>query len=130
MSAIIVGFTPTPQARAALTRAIEEARRRNARLVLINASTGDRYTDSTFAGPDELDDARSALESAGVDFDIQQPVRGHDGAEEVLQAAEDLRAELIVIGVRRRTAVGKFLLGSTASTIIMKAPCDVLTVKA
>ena len=56
-------------------------------------------------------------------------MRGRDGAEEVLLAVEELDAELVVIGVRRRTAVGKLLLGSTAQSIIMQSTCDVLAVK-
>jgi nucleotide-binding universal stress UspA family protein len=47
----------------------------------------------------------------------------------VLLAIEELDAELVVIGVRRRTAVGKLLLGSTAQSIIMQSTCDVLAVK-
>ena len=129
MSAIVVGYTPAPQSRAALTSAIAEAHRRDARLVIVNASTGDRYTDTSFASADQIEEVRAVLEHSGVVHEIRQPVRGRDGAEEVLLAAEQLEAELIVIGVRRRTAVGKLLLGSTAQTIIMQATCDVLSVK-
>ena len=46
----------------------------------------------------------------------------------VLAAIAD--AELIVIGMRHRTAVGKFLMGSTAQRILLDAPCPVLAVKA
>ena len=42
---------------------------------------------------------------------------------------EEVAAELCVIGIRRRTAVGKMLLGSNANRIIMDAPCPVLTVR-
>ena len=130
MSTVIVGYTPAPQSRAALASGIREARRRNAQLVVVNASTGDRYTDAAFASAEQIDEVRALLVESGVTHEIQQPIRGHDGADEILAAAEDLDAELIVIGVRRRTAVGKLLLGSTAQNIIMRASCEVLAVKA
>jgi nucleotide-binding universal stress UspA family protein len=129
MSTIVVGFTPSPQSGAALNSAIKEAQRRQARLVVVNASTGDRYTDSAFASAEQVDELRALLVESGVDHEIRQPVRGRDGAEEVLLAVEELDAELVVIGVRRRTAVGKLLLGSTAQSIIMQSTCDVLAVK-
>jgi nucleotide-binding universal stress UspA family protein len=47
-----------------------------------------------------------------------------------LDAVKEVDAELCVIGIRRRTAVGKALLGSNADRILMDAPCPVLAVKA
>jgi nucleotide-binding universal stress UspA family protein len=46
-----------------------------------------------------------------------------------VQFAAEERAELIIVGIRRRSKVGKLLMGSTAQYIILKAPCPVLTVK-
>jgi len=57
-------------------------------------------------------------------------VRGRDAADEVLQAAEDARADLVVIGLRHRSPVGKLLLGSTAQRVLLDARCPVLAVKA
>lgn len=130
MTTIVVGYTPTPPARAALRRAVEESRLRTAELLVINASPGDRYSDPGFAEASELDQVRQLLDTSGVTYEIRQPVRGRDGAEEVLHAAEESGAQLIVIGLRRRTAVGKLLLGSTAQSILLGASCDVLAVKA
>jgi nucleotide-binding universal stress UspA family protein len=43
---------------------------------------------------------------------------------------EEVGAELCVIGIRRRSAVGKMVLGSNAHRILMDSPCPVLTVRA
>jgi nucleotide-binding universal stress UspA family protein len=47
----------------------------------------------------------------------------------VVDIADEVGAELIVIGMRRRSAVGKLLLGSTAQRILLDARCPVLAVK-
>jgi nucleotide-binding universal stress UspA family protein len=127
---VIVGYTPTPQARNALDRAVTEATRRGCRLVVVNSTPGDRYTDPSFATAEDITSIERRLSEAGISFEIRQPVRGKDAAQEVLDAAEDTSAELIVIGMRPRSAVGKLLLGSTAQTILLRAECDVLAVKA
>jgi nucleotide-binding universal stress UspA family protein len=78
----------------------------------------------------ELPDVRSQLEAAGVQHEIRQLVRGLEPAEDLLKVAEEVSAELIIIGLRRRSPVGKLILGSNAQRILLDAPCPVLAVKA
>jgi nucleotide-binding universal stress UspA family protein len=127
---IVVGYVPKPEGRAALARAIEEAKLRGGRLVVVNASRGDALVDAGYAGVQEIELVKSRLTESGVPYELRQLVRGHEPAEEVVDLAEELGAELVVIGMRHRTAVGKFLLGSTAQRILLDAPCPVLAVKA
>ena len=61
---------------------------------------------------------------------MRQLVRGVEPAEDLVKVAEETSAELIVIGLRRRTPVGKLILGSNAQRILLDAPCAVLAVKA
>ena len=129
LQTIVVGYAPSARSDAALNRAIAEAKHHGARLVVVNGSAGDRYADSSFASDDQLTAVRQQLDDARVDYDVRQPVRGNDGADEVLATAEEVSADLIVIGLRRRSAVGKLLLGSTAQRILIQAGCDVLAVK-
>lgn len=127
---IVVGYIPTPEGRAALAAAVEEALRRDESLLVLNASRGDAYVDPGFAPAEELESVRGQLSAARVGFDVRQLVRGKEPAEEVVQAAAEVGAELIVIGLRRRSAVGKLIMGSTAQRILLDAPCAVLAVKA
>jgi len=127
---IVVGYTPTPTGRAALMAAAKVAEDRQAPLVVVNSSRGDALSDPGYAQQADLDWAATTLEEAGVDFTIRQQVRGREASEEVLEVLKEVSADLCVIGIRRRTSVGKMLLGSNAHRILMEAPCQVLAVKA
>jgi nucleotide-binding universal stress UspA family protein len=128
---IVVGFVATKEGRAALTRAAEEARSRSSRLVVVNSNRGGRGLDDDAAREieSELERQTSALAAEGVDVEVRQLVRGNEPAEDLIEAAVETGADLIVIGLRRRTPVGKLILGSNAQRILLDAPCAVLAVK-
>jgi nucleotide-binding universal stress UspA family protein len=127
---IVVGYTPTAAGRAALLAAATAARKEDQPLVVVNSSRGDALADPGYAQEADLDWARATLDEAGVTFSIRQTVRGREASEEVLTVLEEVDAVLCVIGIRRRTAIGKMLMGSNAHRILMDAPCPVLAVKA
>jgi nucleotide-binding universal stress UspA family protein len=127
---IVVGYVPKPEGRAALTRAVSEAKLRGTDLVVVNSSAAQSLVDESLASREELDEVRRQLEEAGVKHDVRRLVRGREAAEEVIEAAEETGADFIVIGLRRRTPVGKFITGSDAQRILLTAPCPVLAVKA
>ncbi len=130
--AIVVGFVPTQEGSAALRRAAEEALLRGTRLVVINSQRGskDLAVDPESGQDAEFAQVRRELTAAGVDYEVRQLVRGLDPAEDLIAVAEEVSADFIVIGLRRRTPVGKLILGSNAQRILLDAPCPVLAVKA
>jgi nucleotide-binding universal stress UspA family protein len=130
--AIVVGFVPTNEGRAALRRAAEEARLRSTRLVVINSNRGgkDLAADEAARYDAELETVKRELTEAGVDHEVRQIVRGLEPVEDLIAVAEETQADFIVIGLRRRTPVGKLILGSNAQRILLDAPCPVLAVKA
>ena len=131
MRSVIVGFINTPAGRAALDKAIEEARLRQAMLVIVNSMYGENkesdedYLDSRSA----LEAVEGELANSGLPYKVHQYVRGHSPARDLCLAAEEFDADLIVIGTRRRSATGKILLGSNALEILHDAPCPVLCVR-
>lgn len=127
---IIVCYIPTAEGTAALDRAITEAQKSQSRLVIINSSRGDAIVDKRYAQAEDISALTERLDREGIEHLVLQPVRGNDAANEVLDAAEKYRAELIVIGLRRRTPVGKLIMGSAAQQILLEAACPVLAVKA
>jgi nucleotide-binding universal stress UspA family protein len=127
---IVVGYVPTPEGEAALTAAIAEAGLRQQPLHVVNTSRGDSLVDSRFASEEALAAVRATLEGAGVVFEIEQDVRGREASEELVDIADRVRASLLVIGLRRRSATGKLITGSQAQRILLDANCPVLAVKA
>ncbi|MFC3686972.1 universal stress protein [Aquipuribacter hungaricus] len=127
---VVCGYVPTPQGRAALRAALDEADRRGEALHVVNTSRGDALVDPRYAGADDLAEVRAMLEESGVPSTVEQRVTGHDGAEGVLAAAREHGASVVVIGLRRRSPTGKLLFGSAAQRVLLEADCPVLAVKA
>ena len=127
---VVVGFVPSPEGRAALQAAASAARLAGKPLVVVNSAHGGAYADSALAPQEELDGATDTIRQSGVEVDVRRLPHGQDPAEELLATVEAAAAELLVIGIRRRSAVGKLLLGSTAQRLLLQCPCPVLAVKA
>lgn len=126
---VVVGYIPNRYGEAALEAGVEEARRRNTRLVVVNSSKGDAYIDTKFANADQLADLDRRLSNLGIETDLRQSV-GADVADEVLAVVDEVDADLLVLGIRHRTPVGKMLMGSVAQRLLLDAACPVLAVKA
>jgi nucleotide-binding universal stress UspA family protein len=132
MGVIVVGYVPKPEGQAALELSVIEARMRGSRLLVLSSHRGGREfrSDTADEAEPELADIRTTLAAAGVEHEIRQLVRGLDPADDLIKVAEEAGAELIIIGLRRRSPVGKLILGSNAQRILLDAPCPVLAVKA
>jgi nucleotide-binding universal stress UspA family protein len=128
MSWVVVGWSPDEYGEVALLHAIHEARTRAAGVLVVNATRGDALVDDRYAGSDALTAVRAALEASGLSYEVRQSM-GADVAEQVVAVATAEDAKLIVIGLRRRTPVGKLLMGSVAQRVILDAHCPVLCVK-
>jgi nucleotide-binding universal stress UspA family protein len=128
MTTIVVGWTPDEYGEAALARAVEEAKLREGRIVVVNATRGDALVDERYADNDQLARLSQELADAGVVVDVRRSM-GADVGDQVLEVADEVSAELIVIGLRRRSPVGKLLMGSVAQRILLGAECAVTAVK-
>ncbi|MGJ9401759.1 universal stress protein [Arthrobacter sp. KK5.5] len=127
---VVLGYVPSKIGLAALAAAIGECRRRGARLLVLNTTRADRHVDPNYAHATAMEELDAALRAGGVDFEVRHFTSSQLASEDVLDAAEETGAELVVVGIRRRTPVGKLILGSDAQRIILDADCPVLAVKA
>ena len=131
MSGIVVGYVASPEGEAAVRQGIVEARLRKVRLVVVYSDHGAQLDSATaLERTAALDRVHGLLHTTDIEHDLRHMVRGKDPVRDVLEAAEEIDADLIVIGIRRRTPVGKLVLGSNSQSILLEAPIPVLAVKA
>jgi len=128
---IVLGYTPTPSGRIALERAIQEAKLRDSRLLVVLSMWGGHRM-----GLSDVEEARRAFEeaetqikAAGVTYELRELVRGKSPAQDLADIAAEEKADLLVIGYRHRSKSGKYFLGSDAQDILLAAPCPVLAVR-
>lgn len=127
-----------------LAGAASDAVDADGRVVVLHVFGAERYDELTEqlnlpsegeAAPDDL--ARRHGVASGIterlaDDEVEVSVRGAvgDEAEAILELAESVGADQIVIGGRRRSPSGKAIFGSTAQTVLLEADCPVTFVKA
>jgi len=126
---VLVGYVPTLEGEAAFTAGLAEAALRGEDLVVLNSPRGGAPVSSDVAAPDVVSRLTTEANGAGVTLTVRQDAHAGDLAEEVVRVADELSASVIVIGIRRRSAVGKLLLGSSAQRILLDANRPVLAVK-
>ena len=114
---VCVAVTDSTEGRAALVAAAEEAVRMGVPLVAVNLTGSD--LDASVLAP-ELSSEVLVPAASALD-EIEQVLQ-------VLQARPEITR--LVVGVRRRSPVGKAVLGSIPQRLILEAPVPVLSVKA
>ena len=126
---VLVAYVSRPEGKAALDKGIEMAKRFQDDLVVVNASAA-AGNDDAIASESEAKQIQDQLSALGIKADFLQFARGYSPHEEILEVAKERNASLIVIGLRKRSPVGKLFLGSVAQDILLTASCPVLAVKA
>lgn len=122
---IILAYAEQTEGDAAALAAVAESLRRGETLVAVSAVRGERL---------DLHQVREHLiaiapEAAGVDIAVISPDL-NDPSDAIIAEAQRANASLIVVGLHRRSRVGKVILGSTAQRILLEATCPVLAVRA
>ncbi|MBV7411928.1 universal stress protein [Dermabacteraceae bacterium TAE3-ERU27] len=128
---VVVAYMPSPQGRAALAAAVKEALARKTDLVV--AAHVYLSDDGAFVSSDE---AHVKEEITSLDLPGAQdvPLRvvssvEEDAGEFIVRVAQSSDAERIVIGLRRKSRIGKLSLGAAAQRVIVEGTCPVLAVK-
>ncbi|TFV65658.1 UNVERIFIED_ORG: universal stress protein [Bacillus sp. AZ43] len=126
---VLVGYVPTPEGDAGFSAALEESRRRGEPLVVLNSPRGGAPVSTDVAPENAVRRMHERAEEHGVTLDLRQHTHTGDAADEVLRVAQEVDASVIVIGMRKRSPVGKLLMGSSAQRILLDADRPVLAVK-
>jgi nucleotide-binding universal stress UspA family protein len=132
VGSVVVGFIDTPEGYAAVEAGIAEARWRGIRLVVVHSMLGGSHETAAdyIASSEALEGVRQLLDTRGIEHEVHEYVRGNRPARDLIEAAQEHEGEILIIGIRSRSATGKALLGSNAHDIIHDAPVPVLCVKA
>ncbi|MEJ5946397.1 universal stress protein [Pseudokineococcus basanitobsidens] len=126
---VVVGYVPSPQGAVVLERALAEARSRGTRLVALNVARSPEFAQDYTADAGDLATLEEQLAAAGVEHEIRRGDAAETPADSLLDLVDEVGAELVVIGLRRRSPVGKMIMGSTSQRVLLDAPCPVLAVQ-
>lgn len=128
---IVVGYDGSNSAKDALSLAKKHAMAFGAQVIVISSLTGGSVTHAVEVehANEDLEFAKSMFDAENLPCETKLLVRGMTPGEDLVKFAKENEVDEIVIGIKRRSKVGKLLFGSNAQYVIIKAPCPVVTVK-
>jgi len=129
---VAVAHQVSATSRKALVQAVQEAKYRETDLAVLHVVDSidhDREEAYRLGVSDEIEKVVGGQEG-GISWRLHLATAGADLAGALLELVDSIGADLLVIGARRRSPVGKALLGSVAQTVILEANLPVLVVKA
>lgn len=128
---IMVGYDGSNAAKDALVLAKKHAKAFEAKVFVI--SSLERGNEDQLPKIDQaerdLEYAKSFLEKDNIPCETHLLIRGLSPGEDLIQFANENEIDEIIVGVKRRSNVGKLVFGSNARYVIMEASCPVVTVK-
>lgn len=143
-SRILVGTDGSETAALAVRQAAELAKRTGAQLDIVSAYEPvprDRLREESQEVPGDVahavgprEDVNQILEAASREVkqdgvEVQLHPREGEPADALLEVAEDVGADLIVVGNKGMTGAKRFLLGSVPNKVSHHAPCGVWIVR-
>jgi nucleotide-binding universal stress UspA family protein len=127
---ILVAYNGSSSAKRALTIAQRRARALSGELLICSSADGADLEEGAEANlENDLREAEMLCQACGISCSTHLAIGKRTAAEDILAYAAEEAVDEIVVGIRKRSQLGKMLFGSTARMIIMDAPCPVLTVK-
>ena len=128
---ILVGYDGSNVAKEAIEQAVKYAKVLKAEVIIVHSMIGGpEVPRKDFeTAENNLSNEKNRLLDQKIACETILSVRGLEAGEDLVQLAEENKVDEIIIGVRRRSKVGKLLFGSTAQYVILNAPCPVVSVK-
>lgn len=100
---------------------------------LFIASSMERVSEKEQVGLEKVEKqlayAKETVEADGIACETHILVRGLTPGEDIVEFAIDRKVDEVIIGIEKKSKVGKLLFGSNAQYIILESPCPVVSVK-
>ena len=126
---IVIGYVPTPVGDAALDAALAEALAHHDDVVILNSPRRRSTVDGDLVDETAANELVARAERAGVSAVIDHADHGADLVETFRAVVERTSARMVVLGVRRRSPVGKLVMGSDAQRLLLELDVPILAVK-
>ena len=128
---ILVGYDGSNAAKDALVLAKKHAKAFEAKVFVLSSlekGSEDQLPKIEQAERD-LEYAKNFFDKEGIPCETHLLIRGLSPGEDLIEFANENQIDEIIIGVKRRSNVGKLIFGSNARYVIMEASCPVVTIK-
>jgi nucleotide-binding universal stress UspA family protein len=128
---ILVGYNGDEVGKLTLSLARDYAKLNNAFVYVITSMEGgaSEKKSDIIEAEKGLVFAEKIMKASGIQFDVQQSVRGFSPGEDIVKFAKENEIDHIFLGIKKKSRAQKAILGSTARYVILKAPCPVTTTK-
>lgn len=128
---ILIGYDGSQESRKALDIVKQYARILSAEAYVLTVVEGGAHAvrDVYQKAEEDLTFAKNSIAAEGIRCNAKLSAQGLEPGEDLLQFAAENAIDLIIIGIQKRSKVGKLLFGSNAQYVILNADCPVLTVK-
>jgi len=128
---IMVCYDGSEAAQSGLKQAIKHAKSFNGEILLVESLIGGKELDpkETQESEEKLDAAKKIVEQENIKCERHLLIRGMAPGDDLVDFSDENSVDEIIIGIKKKSKVGKILFGSTAQQIILEAKCPVLSVK-
>lgn len=129
---IMVCYDGSDSAKNTLPVVLQHAKAYKARVIVAIAMEGESGT--PLGNPEgaerSLEYAKIFFEQSKLEFETKVLLSegGLEAGENLIQYASERQVDMIIIGIKKRSRVGKLLTGSNAQYVLLHAKCPVLTV--
>ena len=127
---IMVAYDKDDASDKSLEMAVKHAKAFAGEVLLVTSRIGGDKTErpEIIDAKRDLEEAKNYLNEAGVSCETHLLIRGFEPGEDIVLFAQEQKVDQIIIGIKRRSKVGKFIFGSTAQVVVLDAHCPVLAV--
>ena len=129
---ILVGYNGSGACKKALELAKQHAAVWQGRIEVVQALTRSEplsYDTIVIAEQQLAQEVKHLLDGKRGSFETTLLVGTQNPGEQIVNFAQAINADEIIIGSQKRSRIGKFVLGSTTQFVVLNAPCPVVVVK-